>query len=72
MPLELLTLLPLLTTGSLAISGAGADGQAGAGASGQRLEPGFHCARTRWNRGFISFRLARRTRAVVLMDRRTA
>jgi hypothetical protein len=22
------------------------------------LEPGFHCVRTRWNRGFMAFKLA--------------
>ena len=31
------------------------------------LEPGFHCARTHWIRGFIAFQLARRARATVLM-----
>jgi hypothetical protein len=31
------------------------------------VEPGFHCARTQWNRGFIAFQLARRTRIVMLM-----
>jgi hypothetical protein len=31
------------------------------------LDPGFHCARTHWIRGFIAFRLARRTRDVMLM-----
>jgi hypothetical protein len=31
------------------------------------LDPGFHCARTRWIRGFMAFRLARRTRIVMLM-----
>ena len=31
------------------------------------MEPGFHCARTQWNRGFIAFQLARRTRIVMLM-----
>ena len=25
------------------------------------LEPGFHCVRTHWIRGFIAFQLARRT-----------
>jgi hypothetical protein len=29
------------------------------------LNPGFHCVRTRWIRGFITFRLARRTRIVL-------
>jgi hypothetical protein len=31
------------------------------------LKPGFDCVRTRWIRGFIVSRLARRTRNVVLM-----
>ena len=31
------------------------------------LDPGFHCARTRWIRGFMTFQLARRTRSVMLM-----
>jgi hypothetical protein len=31
------------------------------------LEPGFHCVRTQWIRGFIAFQLARRARTVVLM-----
>ena len=30
------------------------------------LKPDFQCARTHWIRGFMAFRLARRTRAVVL------
>ena len=31
------------------------------------LDPGIHGARTPWIRGFMAFRLARRTRAVMLM-----
>jgi hypothetical protein len=31
------------------------------------LDPGFHCIRTHWIRGFMTFRLARRTRIVMLM-----
>jgi hypothetical protein len=31
------------------------------------LKPDFQCVRTHWNRGFIAFQLARRTRTVVLM-----
>jgi hypothetical protein len=31
------------------------------------LDPGFHCVRAHWIRGFIAFQLARRVRAVVLM-----
>jgi hypothetical protein len=31
------------------------------------LEPGFHCARTRWIRGFMAFRLVRRMWTVTLM-----
>ena len=31
------------------------------------LEPGFHCVRTQWIRGFITLRLARHTRTVMLM-----
>jgi hypothetical protein len=31
------------------------------------MKPGIHCARTHWIRGFMAFRLARRTRTVVLM-----
>jgi hypothetical protein len=30
------------------------------------LEPGFHCVRTQWIRGFIAFQLAWRTRSVML------
>ena len=33
------------------------------------LEPGIHCARTHWNRGFMRFQLVRHTRSVVLMVR---
>jgi hypothetical protein len=31
------------------------------------LEPGFHCVRTQWIRGFIAFELVRRTRTAMLM-----
>jgi len=31
------------------------------------VEPGFHCVRTRWIRGFIASRLARRTHGLMLM-----
>jgi hypothetical protein len=31
------------------------------------LEPGFHCVRTHWIRGFIAFQLARRAQTVVLV-----
>jgi hypothetical protein len=31
------------------------------------MEPGFHCVRTHWIRGFMTFLLARRTRNVMLM-----
>ena len=31
------------------------------------LDPGFHCARPHWIRGFMAFQLARRTRSVMLM-----
>jgi hypothetical protein len=31
------------------------------------MDPGFHCVRTHWIRGFIAFQLARRTRIMVLM-----
>jgi hypothetical protein len=31
------------------------------------MKPGFHCVRTPWVRGFIAFRLARRTRTALLM-----
>src|SRR6478752_4980856 len=31
------------------------------------MEPGFHGVGTRWNRGFMAFQLARRTRTVMLM-----
>ena len=31
------------------------------------LKPGFQCARTHWNRGFMAFQLVRRTRTMVLM-----
>ena len=30
------------------------------------LEPGIHCARTHWIRGFMAFQLARYTRTVLL------
>jgi len=31
------------------------------------MEPGIHCVRTRWIRGFMAFQLVRRTRTVMLM-----
>jgi hypothetical protein len=31
------------------------------------MDPGFHCVRTHWIRGFITFQLARRTRIMMLM-----
>jgi hypothetical protein len=31
------------------------------------MEPGIHCVRVHWNRGFMAFQLARRTRIVMLM-----
>ncbi len=31
------------------------------------MEPGFHCVRTHWIRGFMAFRLARRIGTVMLM-----
>ena len=31
------------------------------------MDPGFHGVRTRWIRGFMPFRLARHTRALMLM-----
>jgi hypothetical protein len=31
------------------------------------LKPGIHGARTHWIRGFMTFKLARRTRTVMLM-----
>jgi hypothetical protein len=31
------------------------------------MEPGIHCVRTHWIRGFIAFQLTRRTRSVMLM-----
>jgi hypothetical protein len=31
------------------------------------LDPGFHCARAHWIRGFMAFQLARRTRSVMLV-----
>jgi hypothetical protein len=31
------------------------------------MEPGIHCVRTRWIRGFMAFQLVRRTRSVMLM-----
>jgi hypothetical protein len=31
------------------------------------LEPGFHCVRTHWIRGFMTLRLARCARIVMLM-----
>ena len=34
---------------------------------GDVLDPGFHCVRTRWIRGFIAFQLVRRIRIVMLM-----
>ena len=30
------------------------------------VEPGFHCVRAHWIRGFMAFQLARRVRTVVL------
>jgi hypothetical protein len=38
-----------------------------AGALPGALDPGFHCVRTHWIRGFIAFPLVRRTRNVMLM-----
>ena len=31
------------------------------------LEPGFHCVRAQWIRGFMAFQVARRTRIVMLI-----
>jgi hypothetical protein len=31
------------------------------------VKPGFHRARTQWIRGFMAFKLPRRTRTVILM-----
>jgi hypothetical protein len=31
------------------------------------MEPGIHCVRTHWIRGFMAFQVARRTRIVMLM-----
>ena len=31
------------------------------------MDPGFHCVRTHWIRGFMAFQLARRTRIVMLV-----
>jgi hypothetical protein len=31
------------------------------------VKPGFHCVTTHWIRGFMAFRLARRTRTVMPM-----
>jgi hypothetical protein len=31
------------------------------------MDPGFHCVRTPWIRGFMAFRLVRRVRTVVLV-----
>jgi hypothetical protein len=31
------------------------------------MEPGFHCVRTHWIRGFMAFGLAQRARTVLLM-----
>jgi hypothetical protein len=31
------------------------------------MDPGFHCVRTHWIRGFIALQLARRTRTMVLL-----
>jgi hypothetical protein len=31
------------------------------------LDPGFHCVRTHWIRGFMTFQLVRRIRTVKLM-----
>jgi hypothetical protein len=36
-------------------------------ATAGRMEPGFHCVRTQWIRGFMAFQLVRRIRAVLLM-----
>jgi hypothetical protein len=30
------------------------------------MKPGFHCVRTHWIRGFMTFQLARRTWSVLL------
>jgi hypothetical protein len=31
------------------------------------LDPGFHCVRTHWIRGFMTFELARRIRTLVVL-----
>ena len=38
-----------------------------AGRAPDAMKPGIHCVTAHWNRGFIAFQLARRTRAVMLM-----
>jgi hypothetical protein len=38
-----------------------------AGRPPDALDPGLHCVRTHWIRGFMAFQLARRTRVVMLM-----
>jgi hypothetical protein len=37
------------------------------GPDADALDPRFHCARTHWIRGFMTFQLVRRTRTVLLM-----
>jgi hypothetical protein len=40
--------------------------RADAGPRPDAPEPGIHCARTHWIRGFMAFQLARYTRTVLL------
>jgi hypothetical protein len=41
-------------------------GRTPAGRQPDAMDPGFHCVRTHWIQGFMAFRLARRTRGVML------
>jgi hypothetical protein len=42
-------------------------GRMPAGRLPDAVETGFHCVRAHWIRGFMAFRLARRTRIAMLM-----
>jgi hypothetical protein len=60
--------------GRAGAGGAYGTERAGSGADRRRsrlrqnaLDPGFHCVRTHWIRGFMALQLVRRTRTAVLM-----
>ena len=46
---------------------ANADADGNADADADTMEPGFHCVRTEWIRGFMTFWLTRRRRFAMLV-----